>query len=209
MTTIKFNSQAEMVGYLKTIGTTAMFISLHSVTKFKLNKFGIVNGVKQKNPYHDKIRKVSKRNGLLNVNYHKSWTKRLAKKTGMTFAEADKETVAGTTWYTHVFSEEGKALPLCVHKNDNTKFYLQYFPLKSQSVLVDENDQPIDKSLLKPYLPAEKEESDKPAVCVFGMDSIKVMKCRKLKVKTETVSDLNSLPEITVDLSEKTQMVPA
>lgn len=227
-TTIRLDNEQEMIGFLKTNGLRPQFISLVSITDVKMNKSGEVTPelnnllvaaglpveigtgrLKNRivNPLHGKVRKVSKRNGLLNLKFHESWVKRYAEANGLNRSEIDLP--AGETWYVHVMTsgENPQPMPLCVHKEDPSRFYVQYFPLRSKSVYLDENDNEIPFSLIKPFQ-TEREDTEptKPKVCVFKLSSIKTLRARGMEIETETIGDLNNLPvDFLMEVEQKEQ----
>lgn len=175
-TTVTLNNVSEMVGFLKTNGTTCCFVSILSDTP--------VEKLRKDCPYKG-VRKVARRNGWLNINYNMSVRRRIAERLDVELKEVQYDN--GTTWYQHVMTEEGKALPLCVNKKtpDSGKYYIQYFPRKSKSQYVLPNGDPIDENLLKPYFYKESERSDfKPAVITISLENVKELRVRGLILKT-------------------------
>lgn len=173
---VKITDPLEMVGFIRTNGTRCQFISMLTVTEPKLKKSCPYVGVL----------KVSRRNGLINVNYNKAVRNRLAKSLGV--ALADVEYTNGKTWFVHQTDENGKALPLVKHATKETgKHYLQYFPIRSSGTkYVLPNGEEIAESQLKPYFYAEsKSEEYKPATCVFEVGNIKTLHCSQVTILTE------------------------
>jgi hypothetical protein len=166
---IKISDPLELVGFLRANGTQCQFISMLTHTEADVNKSCPFKGVV----------KVSRRNGLINMNYNTAVRKRMADAMGVPIEEV--EYTNGKTWFKHETTDgtpEGKALPLCVHATKPTgKFYLQYFPIQSSGTyFMDERGERIPVEALKPYFPKEREKSEfKPITCVFGVDSIKQM----------------------------------
>jgi len=177
-TTVKITNALEMVGFLKTNKTNCQFVSMLTVTEPKLLKrhplFRQYNGVK----------KVSRRSGILNMNYNKAVRNRIASKLGVEVSEVEYEN--GNVWYKHLTTEEGKNLPLVVNKTkDDGKHYVQYFPRKSTTTYVMPNGEIVPESTMKEITSKETKSEYKPAVCAFNIENIKELKARKIVMKTQ------------------------
>ena len=128
-----------MVGFLKTIGTESQFISMLTVTSPSMRK--------TRNPFLG-VLKVSRRNGLLNVNFTSAVERKVAEHFGLKPSEV--EYIPGKTWYKHLQTAEGKPLALCVHQKDSSKYYLQYYPHKSITKYVMPDGTPVTEEQLQP-----------------------------------------------------------
>ncbi len=177
--TIKLNSETEMVGYLKSLGTECRFISMVTETEVKMRKTAnpfLVNG--------GKVTKRSRRNGLVNVNFVGAVERRLAEALGLKASEVTYE--AGETWYVHVMTDENKPMALCVDKKTGAKYYLQYFPHKSYETKYYHNDKemtPAEVQTMKTFEPTRTESEYKPKVITLAMASIRTLKFRKIEVR--------------------------
>ena len=160
-----------MVGFLKGIETECRFVSMVTVTEVKMRKTG--------NPYLGAV-KVSNRNGLINVNFTNSVERKVAEKLGISASQV--EYTPGKTWYKHVETSDGKALALCVHQKDESKYYLQYFPHKAKSVYTF-NGEVIAYEKLAPFITEKEQNEFKPVVITLALSSIRSIKFRKVTFK--------------------------
>lgn len=182
-TTVTIKNQTELVGFIRSIGTECQFVSMVTETEVKMRKTG--------NPFVGAVKR-STRNGLLNVNYVAAVERNMTEAAG----GVKQEYVAGSTWYTHEMTDDGKPLALCVHQKDNTKFYLQYFPHRT----LGENTYYHNGVLMTPEQVAkmktfitEKETSEfKPTVITLAMASIRQLKARKVTMNNNTISKLTN-----------------
>lgn len=182
-TTVKITDPLEMVGFIRTNGTRCQFVSMLTVTEPKL---------KANCPFKGVV-KVSRRNGLLNMDYNKAVRSRISKALGVPMA--DVEYTNGNVWFAHeiITFGEGKEqtkknLPLVFNKTKNDgKKYLQYFPLRSkQTRYVLPNGEEISEEQLKPYFYARSEQVEyKPTTCVFKIESIKELRASGLVIQTD------------------------
>jgi hypothetical protein len=172
---VRITDPLEMVGFIRTNGTQCQFVSMLTVTAPKLKKTC---------PWKD-VLKISRRNGLLNVNYNTSVRRRIAKALGVELSEATYEN--GETWYAHQMTEDGKPLPLVCHKTKNDgKFYVQYFPIRSSGTrYTTASGETIAGEKLEQYFYARKESEYKPAVCCFAVENIKELHASKVIIKTD------------------------
>lgn len=181
-TTVRIKDNNELVGFLRTTGgQSSCFISLRTVTPVKMRKTG--------NPFVGAV-KVSRRNGLINVDFVSS-VERNMKAAGI----ENPEYTAGSTWYVHETTEEGKKLALCVHKNDVTKHYLQYFPLKNLSTHYELNGRRLtaeEVTKMKTFITEDTRNEFKPIVITLAMDSIKEIKLRQVTILTENIERIKS-----------------
>ena len=189
--TIKLNSETEMVGYLKSLGTECRFISMWTETEVKMRKTAnpfLVNG--------GKVTKRSRRNGLVNVNFVGAVERRLAEALGVKPSEVNYE--AGETWYVHVMTGENKPMALCVDKKTGSKHYLQYFPHKSYETKYFWNDKemtPAEVATMKTFEPAQADNPFKPRVITLAMASIRTLKFRKIEVRQTAPTPVNRLAD--------------
>jgi hypothetical protein len=183
--TIKIEDKAELIGFLRGIGTECRFVTLDTETAVRMRKTG--------NPYNGTI-KIAKRNGLVGVDFVKACERRYAKLHGL--AVKDVEYEAGKVWYVHCQTEDGKPLALCQNKKDNTKKYLQYFPLRNlgTTIYVHPTLGQLTKEQVNDmyarFVPVDDREEWKPDVITLGIDSIRSITFRKIKMLNETVSRL-------------------
>lgn len=167
-----------MVDFIKSIGTECRFVSMLTETEVKMRKTG--------NPFVGAV-KVSRRNGLVNVNYVESVKRKLTEMTG-----EKAEYVAGSTWYVHDTTTEGKPLSLCIHKNDGTRFYLQYFPHRT----LGQNEYfhngrkltATEVEMMKTFIAPDTRPEYKPTVITLAIDSIRELRARRVKMLNDTVS---------------------
>lgn len=177
--TVTLTNESEMVGFLKTIGTECQFVSMLTVTDPKMRTTG--------NPYKG-VQKVSRRNGLLNVNFTNAVERNIAESFGISPTQVEYN--AGKTWYKHLTTTDGKPLALCVHQKDETKYYLQYYPQKSETKYLMPDGTEIAEENLKPFL-YEREPNDfKPIVVVLALASIRELKAQKMIVENQSAKDV-------------------
>ena len=172
----------EMVGFIRSIGTECRFVSMVTETEVKMRKTG--------NPFVGAVKR-SRRNGLVNINFVTAVEKRLKELTGKA-----TEYVAGSTWYEHTMTEDGRPLPLCVHKKDNRKFYIQYFPHRTlgrnEYFLNGRRLTETEVSQMKTFITPDNRAEHKPAVITLAMDSIRELRARKVAMLNDTVSKIAS-----------------
>lgn len=182
MNTVTFEDKNEMVGFLKTVGTSSSFVSLVTETEVKMRKTG--------NPYVGTV-KVVKRTGLINVDFVKSVRRRMAEIQQVAFSET--EYTPGKTWYEHLQTAEGKPLPLCVHQKDARRFYLQYYPLRSHGEKYFLNGRELtaeEVTQMETFITEKEHKPFKPIVITLAIDSIRKMKARNITVLNETIDRL-------------------
>ena len=176
---ISILSHLEMVGFIKMNGSACRFVSLTSETPVKL-KVGC--------QHRGNVLKVSKKMGLVNVNYVASVCRKIAEKFGLNADEPQYE--AGEVWYQHIKTSDGKNLPLVVNKNtpDNGKYYLQFFPRKSVNkyVLADTREE-IAESELEPYFYARSENPFKPCVIAVDLTNVKELRASGVIMQAEDI----------------------
>lgn len=180
MRTIKIQNKNEIVEFLKSLGTGSAFVSLRTETEVVMNKTG--------NPFIGTV-KVTKRCGIINVNFVKSVRRRMANILKVDFDETVY--VPGVTWYKHVHTEEGKPLSLCVHQDDAQRFYVQFFPLKTEKAEYFLNGEQLTENEVRImydfFVPKKKRNVFKPIVIVVAIDSIREMRARSITLMNKTV----------------------
>jgi hypothetical protein len=183
--TVKFDNVMEMVGFLKTNGTSCRFISMLTETTPKLKKTCPFASVK----------KISRRRGWLNINFNTSVRRNIAEALGVKLSEVEYEN--GDVWYKHLLTADGKSLPVVVNKKtpENGKYYIQYFPRTSDTVYeIDGETWKKDEGekLLQPFLYAKSERDEyKPVVCSISLENVKQLKASGIIIETaENVSEL-------------------
>jgi len=89
-----------MVGFLKTIGTQSMFISVDTATILEKGK-----KIKVSCPFGN-VTKYAVRTGWLNIKYNDAVRRRIATKLGVEVKEV--EYTNGDVWFRHLMTEDGK-----------------------------------------------------------------------------------------------------
>ncbi len=182
-TTVRIKNPLEMVGFIKSIGTTCCFISMRTETEVKMRKTG--------NPYFGTV-KVSRRNGLVNVNYVASVERKLKELTG-----EKTEYTPGQTWYIHDTTVEGKPLPLCyskkpVKRTGKIEPYLQYYPHRTigEDTFFLNGHQLSEAEVLdmQKFVIEDTRPEYKPTVITLMMESIRELKARKITMLNSTFS---------------------
>jgi len=161
---VQIESHLEMVGFLKANGTQCRFVSLVSETEPKLRKGCPFKGVM----------KVSRKRGMINVNYNSAVCRRIAEKLGV--KESEVEYTNGEVWYKHLTTTDGKSLPVCVHKEhpENGDYYLQYYPVGAESVYVMPNGDTVTEEQLSPWFYKQSPRDDfKPVVITLKVSNLK------------------------------------
>lgn len=176
MSTINILNTLEMVGFLKNNGTACRFVGMFSKTP--VIDIRVDNPWNASKKFKSGLYKVSRKIGIINANYNRSVINRIAAMLNVPVADVDY--VAGETWYEHVLTQDGKALPLCQHKDEtkrNGKFYLQYFPHNSISSYVDENSQPVSDEIVESWLYKKAERpAFKPCVIAVSLENVLQLK---------------------------------
>lgn len=175
-TIVEITNHLEMLGFIKSNGTQCRFVSLISETEPKL---------KQDCPYKGVV-KVSKKQGMVNVNYNTSVKRKVAEKFGVEIKDVEYEN--GKVWYKHLTTADGKSLPIVVNKKtpENGNFYLQFFPTKSVNVYRLPNGDMVDEAKLEPYFYSRGERSEfKPCVIAIGLENVKQLRASGVIMTTE------------------------
>lgn len=171
---------SDMANFIIEGGTACRFVGITSETEPKLKKSCPFVGV----------RKISRKVGMVNVNYASAVDRRIAQILGCEVGEVTH--TPGTTWYQHVTTPDGRALPL-VHHKDPAKvgnFYLQFFPRKSVDKYVDAQGNEIAESELEPHFYSKGERKEyKPAVIVLSLDNIKELRASGQVVTAEDMGE--------------------
>ena len=168
-----------MVGFIKTNGTQCRFVSMVTETP--------VENTNKNCPFKG-VMKISRKFGMINVNFVDSVRRKIAAKEGIEFKEASYE--PGKVWYKHILTVEGKNLPLVVNaKKDDGEYYLQYFPTKSTNVYRMPNGEPIAEDQLKPFFYARKENEFKPVVISIKVSNIKRLAASGVVMVAEDLDD--------------------
>ena len=180
---VKMVSSLEMVGFIKTNGTACRFVSVVSATVPKLKKSCPFVGV----------RKITRSTGLINVNYNTSVRRGVAEALGVKLENV--EYTNGETWYSHVLSDDGKALPLAVNKTkQDGKYYLQYFPHKTVAKYVDANGTELSKETLAPHFYATSERTEwKPVVITISMENILQLKASGVIIEMPDLDEATAI----------------
>ena len=168
-------SELEMLGFLMTNGTQCRFVAMTTKTPVVKIKAGNPWGAGAKSK--SGLFKVSRKIGLINANYNTSVRNRIAERLGVKLSEVEYEN--GEVWYQHLQTADGKNLPVVLHKDETKrgKFYLQYFPHKSENVYVNEAGEPVEDSTVKPWLYKETERPDfKPSIIAVELGNVVQLK---------------------------------
>ena len=183
---VQINSELELLGFLKTNGTQCRFINITTETPVKKIKKG--------NPFTGLV-KVSKKTGLINMSYCKAVERKLAMASGVNNQEV--EYIPKETWYEHLKTNTGDTLPVVEHKTNKGKYYLQFFPIKSNNCYKLPNGELIKDEEVKPWLYTESPHNDfKPVVITIGLENIKRLAASGVIITTE------DLPEAEAALSQ-------
>lgn len=205
-TTIKIEDKAELIGFLRSIGTECRFICVTTETEVKMNmarntgrkvkspKTGKLINEKEPNPYYGAI-KVARRNGFVNADFVKMVEKRYAAVMGIPVD--DVTYTPGGTWYQHCQDENNRPLCLCEHQEDTTRKYLQMFPLRNlgETTYWLNGRQMTEDKIAKMYrfwITEDENPEWKPRCIVLAIDSIRSITFRKVHLLNETFSRIAS-----------------
>lgn len=182
-TIVSISNHLEMVGFIKANGTQCRFVSMVSSTAPKLKKGCPFVGV----------RKVSKKNGIINANYNTSVRNRIAERLGVKLNEVEYEN--GEVWYRHLMTQDEKPLPLVVNKTKNDgKFYLQYFPHKATSKYVLPNGEEVKEEQLEQWFYAKSERPVfNPCVISINVENILELRASGVIMQTEDIEEAEQL----------------
>ena len=184
-TTVKIENKAELIDFLRTIGTECRFVTVETETP-------VENMPKRGNPFWGTV-KVARRNGFVNADFVSAVEKRYAELNGLT--AADVVYTPGKVWYKHVMTEGGKPLCLCEHQKDPNKKYLQLFPLRNlgETIYLHPTLGKLSKEQVKDMEGRFYKNNSpewKPRVITLAIDSIRSITFRKVKLLNETASRL-------------------
>lgn len=199
--TVTIEDKMEMVGFLRTLGLSTAFVSLRTETIVEQRKFNLTGrkivspktgkliNEKIPNPYLGAI-KLCRRNGLVNVNFVNSVCRKIAEATGQSLDAVKYE--RGRIWYYHAL-QNGKPLPLCVHKDNPRRFYLQFFPLRNLGrtiYVLNGVEMTADeiRDMYKNWVTQIEENEFKPIVLTLAIDSIRQIKARQIELLNSTVN---------------------
>ncbi len=189
-------SSLEMLGFLKLNGTQCRFVSITTRTPVVKIRAGNPWGAGKS---ETGLYKVLKKIGVINANYVDSVARRIAAQLGVKENEVEYE--AGKTWYRHLSTADGKALPVVHNKkveapDSGTEYYLQYFPQteKSESVYVNEAGEPVSADEVKPWLYKESPRSAfKPAVIAVKLANIHRLKASGVVLEMPELDEVQSV----------------
>lgn len=185
MNTITIENKAELVGFLRGIGTACRFVTLDTETVVK-------NMPKTGNPYYGTV-KVCRRNGFVNADFVQAVQKRYAEMHGL--KPKDVTYTPGSVWYRHCTTTEGKPLCLCEHKTDTQKKYMQIFPLRNlgETIYVHPTLGKLSKEQVEDMegrMYADNSPAWKPEVLTLAIDSIRSVTFRQIKLLNDTATRL-------------------
>jgi hypothetical protein len=183
-------SPQDMANFLRENGTACRFVSLISDTEPRLRKDCPFQGV----------RKISRKTGLVNVNYLAACERGIAAQLGVDASEIDY--APGETWHAPELTEDGKALPISQHRDAAKRTgagYLRFFPRRSVDTYVDGSGQTIAEETLAPYFYAKGERKEwKPCFITIGLENV-----RELRASGQilTASDVQDAEKVANNLS--------
>ena len=180
-TVVKISSELEMLGFIKTNGTQCRFVSMVTETPVK--------DVRAACPFKDVI-KISKKTGMINVNYASKVSRMIAEKLGLN--DADVNYIPKASWHEHLLTSDGKPLPVVRNRNhpDNGKHYLLYYPRTSENVYRLPNGEPVQENELKPYFYAKSSLSEfKPPVITIDLANIKELRASGIIMQAEDIDE--------------------
>jgi hypothetical protein len=171
---MKNTKRENLLNILSTVkGTSA--VSFNTTTSVKMNKTN--------NPYHGRVTKVSKVNGIVGFNYKNSCNNQLERE-----GKEKNFKPQSRKWGKH-----DEKIPCVInHTNKNGEFK-QYVNLKVQSTSDKPkyflDDEPINKEVIKDFLPQSKKPNtqknidDEIVVRDYDVDSIDGMSIKKMKIE--------------------------
>lgn len=185
MNTVTIENKAELIGFLRGIGTECRFVTLDTETK-------VENMPKTGNPYWGTV-KVCRRNGFVNASFVQAVQKRYAELHGIN--PKNVTYTPGEVWYRHCMTGEGKPLCLCEHKKKPEQKYMQIFPLRNlgETIYVHPTLGKLSQAQVKDMESRMYENNSpewKPAVITLAIDSIRSVTFRQIKLLNDTVSRL-------------------
>lgn len=190
---VKMMNSLEMLGFIKTNGTSCRFTAITTRTPVVKIRAGNPWGAGAKT--ESGLYKVSRKIGIINVHWCAAVERRIAEKLGVPAKEV--EYVAGDVWYEHLMTSDDKALPVVQHKDEakrNGEFYLQYFTHKSENYYVNEAGEVVPDATVKPWLYAAPERSDfKPSVISVKLSNIQQLKLSGIVIEMPELNEVESL----------------
>lgn len=181
-------TNAELAGFIKSIGTECQFISMDTETEVKMRKTG--------NPFLGAVKR-SKRNGLVNVNFVASVERKVSELTGVPVK--DITYTPGKTHYHHLSTEDGRPLALCesnkpVKATGKMELYLQYYPHRNLGTTTYWlKGVQLSKEQVKQmytFVPETDRAEYKPAVLTFKLASIRSLRARRVNLLNATASKI-------------------
>ena len=172
--TILTVNQLELMGFLVSNGTACRFVSLLTKTPVVKIRTGNPWGASAKTKKG--LYKVSKKRGLINLNYVAAVERRIANAIGV--PEEIVEYIPDESWHKHVRNAEGNPSPVVLNaKKDDGKMYLMYHPQGSENHYVNEAGEVVPEETVKPWLYAESPRSDiKPPTITIELKNVLQMK---------------------------------
>jgi hypothetical protein len=203
--TIRITDKSQMANAIIAAGTECMFGVADTETPVDMPKSkptgrSVISPKSGKpiremapNPYLGTM-KIARRNFFVNANFATACEKRYAELNGID--KKDVEYTPGTTHYVHAQTNDGKPLALCHLKTDETRQYLQVFPLRNlgETIYVHPTKGRLSKDdvadMYKNWVTEKEREEWKPRVIILKLDSIRTLSLRRVKILNDTVSRL-------------------
>lgn len=179
-TIVQIESELEMLGFLKSNGTSCRFVSMTTQT--------VVKNIRKGCPFKGVI-KISRKRGMINVNYNAAVCRNVAAKLGVEVKSVEYEN--GEVWYEHLQTVDKHSLPVVVNKKspNNGKFYLQYFPTDSTNVYRMPDGRMVDEEDLKPWFYTDHRPDFKPTVISIELANIKKLCASGVIMQTEDLAE--------------------
>lgn len=191
-TIVKMTDSLEMLGFIKSNGTSCRFVSI--TTKTPVVKIRSGNPWNAGKSTQRGLYKVSKRLGLINANYNASVRRRIAERLGVELSDVSYE--SGEVWYQHLTTVDGKSLPIVQHKDESKRegYYLQFFPHKSENAYVDETGEVVDEATVSKWLYKESERPDyKPSVISVKLANIAQLKASGVVIEMPEFAEAEAI----------------
>lgn len=188
---VQMINELEMLGFIKTNGTQCRFVGMTIKTP--------VVKIKSGNPWNagkseTGLYKISRKIGLINVDYNASVQRRIAEKIGVPASKVDY--IPGKCWYHHLQTVDGKNLPIIENNNpEKPGYYLQYFPSKSlENHYVNEAGEMEFDEVVKPWLYAESIRPDyKPATMTVKLANIVQLKASGVVIEMPGIEEVEAI----------------
>ncbi len=182
-TIVEFQSHLEIVGFIKAQGTQCRFIGMTSRT--------IPKNIKAASPYKGVI-KTSIKYGMINVDYAEAVKRRIVEKLGLDPAKTTYE--AQESWHEHLFTTDGKPLPLVKNKNkDDGELYLMYYPRGSKNAYNMPDGTPVKEEDIKPWFYERKDSGFKPPVIMPKLSNILRLAASGVILQSEDIEEAEAL----------------